>query len=89
MLKRQNKPSDQSDVQRSAPVATIINAQTEVPISCDQCDCETHYSLGHLKALPTLTCDFCADTRTFSLLEMNVLETALQQMGFYFAGAKS
>jgi len=89
MLKRQNQTNDQTSVDRSAPIATIINIQTEVPISCDQCDCDTHYSIGHLKALPTLTCEFCQDARNFTQLEMNVLESALQQMGFYLAGAKA
>ena len=89
MLKRQNQTPDQTPVDQSAPIATIINQKTEVPISCDQCDCDSHYSIGHLKALPKLTCGFCQDARVFTQLEMDVLESALQQMGFYLAGAKA
>ncbi len=88
MLKRQNHSNEPGSLTPSAPVATIINTQTEIPISCDACDCETHYPIGYLRTLPRLTCGFCHDSREFSQLEVHVLETALKQMGFYLAGAK-
>lgn len=88
MLKRQNQSNALGASSPSAPFATIINTQTEIPISCDECDCETHYPIGYLRTLPRLTCGFCRDSREFSQLEMHVLETALKQMGFFLAGAK-
>ena len=86
MLKHKKSTSSQTHGDRATPIATIINQQTEVPLACDQCDCESHYSIGFLKKLPQLTCDYCQDSRQFSELEMVVLEQALKQMGFYLAG---
>lgn len=86
MLKHKNSTARQNSDNPASPIATIINQQTEVPIACDQCDAESLYTLGHLKQLPQITCKHCSDSRTFSELEMAILEQALKQMGLYLAG---
>lgn len=86
MLKQHTQTNEQTQADHGKPVATIINLQTEVPMNCDQCDCDNHYTIGHLRQLPQLTCDFCNDSRRFSHLELVVLEKALREMGFYLAG---
>lgn len=86
MLKRHSHTDEQSHSDRCKPIATIINQQTEVPLSCDSCECDNYYSIKHLRKLPQLTCNFCQDSREFSKLELDVLEKALKEMGFYLAG---
>ena len=86
MLKRHSHTDEHSHSDQCSPVATIINRQTEIPLNCDQCDCDNYYTIGHLRQLPQLTCDFCEDSRRFSELELAVLEKALKEMGFYLAG---
>lgn len=68
-----------------ASIATILSANTEVPISCDNCGLDSDYRIGFLRKLPTISCRYCADTRSFSALEFDVLGQVLKQMGYFLA----
>jgi len=70
-------------VQRSASLATILPANTPMPICCDQCDHEQNYTMTQLRQLPTLTCDECGETRQFSNFELVVIEKTLNELGYY------
>jgi len=70
-------------LQRSASLATILPANTPMPICCDQCDHEQNYTMTQLRQLPKLSCNVCGETRQFSEFELNVVEKTLNQLGYY------
>jgi primosomal protein N' len=71
--------------QASAQVATIMPANTAMPLECDACDHVQNYSMTFLRTQPQLTCKQCGDQRHFSAIELKVLEGALNNMGFYLS----
>jgi len=68
---------------RKASLATILPANTPMPICCDQCDHEQNYSMTQLRQLPTLTCDECGESRNFSQFELITIEKTLNQLGYF------
>lgn len=68
---------------RSASLATILPANTPMPISCDECDHEQNYTMTQLRELPVLTCDCCGDQRAFSQFELTIIEKTLNHLGYY------
>ncbi|GAA6135674.1 hypothetical protein NBRC116188_24640 [Oceaniserpentilla sp. 4NH20-0058] len=68
---------------KSASLATILPANTPMPICCDQCDHEQTYTMTQLRKLPTLSCKACGDSRAFSHFELTVVEKTLNELGYY------
>ncbi len=77
--------TEQQHVHSLATFATILPASTSMPINCDACDVEHMYTMAHLRTLPQLHCQDCQDQRQFSAFELNILEKALNGMGYYLA----
>ncbi|MGR6871120.1 hypothetical protein ACU6U9_02160 [Pseudomonas sp. HK3] len=73
----------QSESNNTAAIATILPANTPMPLCCDACDYAQTYSMTHLRQLPTIVCEDCGDTRQFSAFELNILESTLNNMGYY------
>ena len=67
----------------AASIATILPANTPMPLCCDACDHEQSYTMTYLRQLPTIVCDDCGDTRQFSTFELNILESTLNTMGYF------
>ena len=84
MLNYREKQSD-TEGQSSASVATILSAKTQVPLDCDNCGEDQLHSIEFLRQLPQLNCQHCQDERYFSQLELDVLESALKELGFYLS----
>lgn len=72
----------------SATVANILPLNTLMPLACDECDHEQNYAMKALRTLPLLTCQHCQAQRQFSQFELNVLESTLKDMGYYFSRAR-
>ncbi len=68
-----------------ARVASILPANTPMPLACDACDHEQDYNMSLLRSLPQLKCSQCSDTRQFSRFELTALESALNTMGYYLS----
>lgn len=65
-------------------IVTLLSDQVLVPITCDQCQCETEVSLARLKQ-QTILCEHCDHLRQFSSLEMRLLRLLLAQAGYRFS----
>ncbi|MAA71782.1 MAG: hypothetical protein CL679_08645 [Bermanella sp.] len=72
-----------SHVDNQANIATILPANTPMPLCCDACDHEQTYTMTHLRQLPTIVCDECGDARPFSAFELNIIENTLNTMGYF------
>ena len=70
-------------VKRSASLATILPANTPMPICCDHCDHEQNYTMTELRQLPKLSCNQCGESRQFSQFELVVIEKTLNQLGYF------
>lgn len=81
----ENTAEKQIENQASAQVATIMPANTAMPLECDACDHVQNYSMTFLRTLPQLSCKQCGDQRHFSAIELKVLESALNNMGYYMS----
>jgi hypothetical protein len=73
----------QTSLSDSANIATILPANTPMPLCCDACDHEQIYTMTHLRQLPTIVCEDCGDARPFSAFELNILESTLNTMGYF------
>ena len=70
-------------VDDGASIATILPANTPMPLCCDACDHEQIYTMTHLRKLPVIVCEECGDARQFSAFELQVLESTLNTMGYF------
>lgn len=68
---------------QTASLATILPANTPMPLCCDACDHEQSYTMTQLRQLPTVVCEECGDQRQFSQFELTVIENTLNTMGYY------
>ncbi len=75
--------SSPSHVNDGASIATILPANTPMPLCCDSCDHEQTYTMTHLRQLPTIVCEACGDARPFSAFELNIIENTLNTMGYF------
>jgi len=70
-------------VNKGASVATILPANTPMPLCCDACDHEQSYTMTHLRKLPIIMCEACGEARQFSAFELQVVERTLNSMGYF------
>lgn len=85
MAHSENTADTRLEAANSAQIATILPANTAMPLECDACDHAHNYSMAFLRTLPSLTCKKCGDQRMFSAVELKVLESALNNMGYYLS----
>lgn len=80
LLQASPNPATQSN---RASIATILPANTPMPICCDLCDHEQNYTMSQLRQLPTMTCEECGESRRFSHFELITIEKTLNQLGYF------
>ncbi|MDO6681835.1 MULTISPECIES: hypothetical protein [unclassified Oceanobacter] len=65
-------------------MSTILPAETEIPVTCDECNTDTPIALVELRSLALITCQHCGNQRQFTQAELDVMRLVLVQAGYRF-----
>lgn len=65
-------------------ISTILSSRVMIPLTCDDCDQDTHVALSDLRTLALIRCEHCGHERYFTESELRITRSVLASAGYYF-----